>query len=317
MNPIRPITPLILAAGLLLAIACDASTGDTIGPPRLVAKVTVTPSSANLTAGETLQLTEKIEDAAGNALKRTLTWVSGNPAVATVSGTGLVTGVSAGGPVTITATTEGKTGTAVVTVAKPTPVKLVVITPPALGTFDYRDTIRLSAVARDGEGNRIPNAVIKWSTSNPQGFLFVTHETSGVNLSDTATGSAVLLYPVFDGSALIQARAGTASDTVTISVHQEVASVTITPKSIVVDSGREARFYASALDSHGTPAVYAEILLSSRDSSIAVPFADTDPSSGSPYLWVVGGRPGVTTIIATVAGTPDTASVQVTVSGGP
>src|SRR2546426_7370702 len=60
-------------------------------------------------------------DAGGNVLTgRVISWGSSNTTVATVSGSGLVTGVTAGA-VTITATSEGKNGTAAVTVAAPPP----------------------------------------------------------------------------------------------------------------------------------------------------------------------------------------------------
>jgi hypothetical protein len=44
------------------------------------------------------------------------TWKTSNASIATVSPTGLVTGIAAGGPVTITATASGKEGTSAVTV---------------------------------------------------------------------------------------------------------------------------------------------------------------------------------------------------------
>src|SRR5439155_8194305 len=56
------------------------------------------------------------QDASGNALAgRVVTWSSSNTSVATVTGSGLVTGVAAG-PATITAASEGKNGTAAITV---------------------------------------------------------------------------------------------------------------------------------------------------------------------------------------------------------
>jgi len=80
-----------------------------------VASVIVT--SATVGVGATVQLTATLKDAAGSVLTgRTVTWASGNTAVATVSSTGLVTGVAAG-HATITATSEGKSGTAVITVS--------------------------------------------------------------------------------------------------------------------------------------------------------------------------------------------------------
>src|SRR5690349_7292709 len=85
-----------------------------------VASVTVTPATASVPAGGTVQLTATPKDANGNPLTgRTITWQSGNSAIAGVNGSGLVTGVATGGPVTITATSEGQSGTSTVTVTAP------------------------------------------------------------------------------------------------------------------------------------------------------------------------------------------------------
>jgi glucose/arabinose dehydrogenase len=87
-------------------------------PPAPVGTVTVSPISASVIAGSTRQLTAVTKDDDGNVLTgRVIDWSSSNTAVAMVdAATGLVTGVSAGGPVTITATSEGKTGTSSITV---------------------------------------------------------------------------------------------------------------------------------------------------------------------------------------------------------
>src|SRR5207245_2962209 len=81
-----------------------------------VASVTVTPTTAGLQVGATQQFTAVTKDAAGNTLTgRTVTWASSNTAVVMVSGSGLATGM-AGGPATITATSEGQSGTAALTI---------------------------------------------------------------------------------------------------------------------------------------------------------------------------------------------------------
>src|SRR5438034_8219346 len=77
---------------------------------RKVATVAVSPAAASVGVGQTVQLTATPKDASGNPLTgRTITWASSNAALATVSATGLVTGVAAG-LVTATATSEGKSG---------------------------------------------------------------------------------------------------------------------------------------------------------------------------------------------------------------
>lgn len=81
-----------------------------------VALVVVTPAVDTLQAGQQQQLTATLTDANGNVLNgRVVTWSSGNPGIAVVDGTGLVTGVFPG-DVTITATAESVQGFASVVV---------------------------------------------------------------------------------------------------------------------------------------------------------------------------------------------------------
>ena len=81
-----------------------------------VASVSVSPATASVAAGQTVQVTATPRDAGGNVLAgRVVTWGSSNTAVATVNGSGLVSGVAAGSA-TVTATSEGKSGSAVITV---------------------------------------------------------------------------------------------------------------------------------------------------------------------------------------------------------
>lgn len=82
-----------------------------------VASVTLTPASSNLTIGATQQLAAELRDARGAVLTgRAITWSAGTPGVASVDASGLVTGVFLGQGATISATSEGVTGSAVVDV---------------------------------------------------------------------------------------------------------------------------------------------------------------------------------------------------------
>jgi uncharacterized protein YjdB len=81
-----------------------------------VARVEVSPTSLTVDVGKTKQLTAKTFSASGTELTgRTITWTSSNTAIATVDSTGLVKGIKKGSA-TITATSEGKSDTAAVTV---------------------------------------------------------------------------------------------------------------------------------------------------------------------------------------------------------
>ena len=88
-----------------------------VAPPAPVASVTVTPATASVAVAATQQFVATARDANGNAVSTTFTWGSSNPAIASVSQTGLAIGVTAGS-VTITAiSANGVSGTATLTVA--------------------------------------------------------------------------------------------------------------------------------------------------------------------------------------------------------
>lgn len=86
-------------------------------PPAAVASVSVAPGPITLIPEQTQTLTATVKDAAGNTLSgRTVTWTSSAQPIATVTSGGVVTAVAVG-TATITATSEGQSGTAQVTVA--------------------------------------------------------------------------------------------------------------------------------------------------------------------------------------------------------
>jgi hypothetical protein len=83
----------------------------------VVTTVAISPAIVSVSNGGTTPLVATVRDQNNITLTgRVVTWTTSNAAVATVNSTGIVTGVSAGGPVTITATSEGKSGTSAVTV---------------------------------------------------------------------------------------------------------------------------------------------------------------------------------------------------------
>src|SRR5439155_13027236 len=108
-----------------------------------VASVAISPATASLAVGQTVQLTATPQDSAGTTLTgRTVTWASSNPSVATVSRSGQVTGV-AEGSATMAATSEGKSGTAAITVTT-VPVASVTVSP-ATASLPVGQTVPLTA----------------------------------------------------------------------------------------------------------------------------------------------------------------------------
>ena len=143
-----------------------------------VASVLVTPTLSSIERGTTLALSAQGFDGANNVLNgRAVTWSTNNPAIATVSISGVVTGVSVGSTL-IMATIGGVQGGASVAVTNP--IALVVGTP-SLGS-DF------SCLARTNNGvwcwGRGVNGVLGNGTT-------VTEQSSPVQVSGSAGYTAV------------------------------------------------------------------------------------------------------------------------------
>lgn len=119
--------------------------------PAPVATVVVSPATAGVQAGSHVQFIATTLDAAGQVLTgRTISWTSGDPAIASITTTGVVTGVGAG-TTTITAASEGRSGTAQLTVsalALPPPPPPSTATPWLEEAFAYASTAEMLADAR-------------------------------------------------------------------------------------------------------------------------------------------------------------------------
>jgi len=114
-SPAQPGNYLLIVTTVTHTPADTAKIAVTITPVP-VSAVTVTPGTVSLVLADTTTLSAALTDSTGSALfGRAITWSSSNPNVATVLVTGFVRAIAAG-TTTITATCEGHSGTAVVTV---------------------------------------------------------------------------------------------------------------------------------------------------------------------------------------------------------
>src|SRR6266566_2282495 len=167
-----------------------------------VSTVTVTPASANLAVGQTVQLTATPKDANGNTLTgRTITWATSNASVATVTTSGSVKGVTAGSA-TITATSEGQSGSSAISV-RIVPVATVAVSP-ASASVQVGGTVQLTAVTKDSAGNTLTGRTITWASSNS---TVATVSTTGL-VSGLLIGSATI-------TATSEAKSGSSAITVT------------------------------------------------------------------------------------------------------
>ncbi len=184
--------------------------------PVKTARVTLTPAGAPLFTGRTLSLSLQLADAAGRPLTqagRTIGWTSSAPAVATVSASGVVTGVSPG-TAAITATTDSASGSATIVVSD-VPVYSVSVSP-ANVPLTAGSALQLTATALDAAGGAIPGrSPSSWRSDAP---AIASIDANG-RVSALAPGNARL-------TATIDGLEGSATVSVTA---VQVSSVTVTP----------------------------------------------------------------------------------------
>ncbi len=152
-----------LACTLVVAASCGGGEGGTTSPGT-VARVDVAAPSASLEVGNTLQLIVRYYDASSAQLTgKTVTYSSGNDAIASVSTTGLVTAAAAGS-VSITATVDGVNGSLGVTVTQ-VPVSFIIITP-STPTVRQGETLAMTAQPNSPTGQPLTGRVVTWSSAN-------------------------------------------------------------------------------------------------------------------------------------------------------
>jgi hypothetical protein len=160
-----------------------------------VSRITVTPGTASRQPRQTVQLAAAPVDSLGGALTgRTITWTSSDTSVARVSTTGLVTvSLYTGGDprtATITASSEGRNGTTVLTV---TPLTVASITvAPTTVLMRPGQTQQLVAAARDSLGTALTERAVTWTSAAPAtATVSATGLVTGVAQgTTTVTGAA-------------------------------------------------------------------------------------------------------------------------------
>jgi uncharacterized protein YjdB len=132
-----------------------------------VASVSITPAGAQTVfQGLTLQLAATLRDGSGNILNgRPVSWTSSNVAIADVSSTGMVTGVSLGN-VQITASSEGVNSSVSVSV-QPRPVASIALGPNP-GSMKMGTQLQMAMDLRDASGNQLSTVgrSVTWDSSN-------------------------------------------------------------------------------------------------------------------------------------------------------
>ena len=219
------------------------------------AQVTVTPALDSINVGETSQFTASCTDLHGNPVAcPATTWTSSNPAVATVDGTGLATGVDAG-TVTITASIGYAQGTATLVVIQPN-------TPPVANpdTFEAIGNVTIPVAA--------PGVLANDTDAETPGGLSVVPGTVATTSGGTATLAADGSFTYLGGAGFT----GSDSFTYTVTDGSLTASATVTMVSTYrvwyVDNsaagpgdGRDASPFSTLAAAEGPPTAGETIFL--------------------------------------------------------
>jgi len=201
----RTAGPLRSLFALLLVVACGGGgdDGGGTGVPTVASVAITAPAGpqAFQTLTRTAQFTAVARDASSATVAgATISWLSSNPAAATVSGTGLVTAV-ANGSTQITASASGVTSSAVtVTVAQV--VANVTPTPASVAFGAIGSTRQLAAALVDSSGAPVVGApAVTWTREG-------TGTTASVSAGGLATAIAVDPPAPLDSSRIAALAAG-------------------------------------------------------------------------------------------------------------
>ncbi|NNF38133.1 MAG: hypothetical protein HKN71_05670, partial [Gemmatimonadetes bacterium] len=274
--------------GLLLIpllTQCETPSEPGLGTGRVV----VSPSSSTLTfRGESVALDAVAFDAAGDATNDGgFSWSSSNRDVATVTGTGrnaVVTAVGQGTAV-ITASLDGMSGDAIITVAPG--LERITLTPDPLRLF-VGDTGGITAVATDAGGGIIMGLGYSWTSTDE---------------SVATVDGAGLVTAVAAGSTTIRAASGSVHGEAEVIVEAvPVASVLVEPDSASMAVDGQVAYSVRAFDAAGAELFGRAATWAIGDEAIA-----TVDATGV----VTGVAAGSTKVTATVEGASDDAIVVV------
>src|SRR5205809_860377 len=221
----------VLLGAVCFIAACDLQ--QLLGLLSRVASVTVSPAILSVSVGQTVTLAATPRDSSGNALvARVVTWAGNAPAVATVNGSGLVTGVAAGAAA-ITATGEGQSGAAAVTVTvTAAPVASVTVSP-ATASVGVGQAAALTATPMDASGNALTGRVVTWVSNAPA--------VATVNGNGQVTGVA----------------AGPATITATSEGQSGSAAITVT--AVVTNPGTVTDLAVTGVTTNGLTLAFTEV----------------------------------------------------------
>lgn len=273
MTSRKPFQPRsVAAAPFAIALLLAAFQGCRLVPYEVELKsITVSPPSSRIAATTTQQFTAtgRYSDDEEKDLTADAVWTSSDPSVATVSSGGLATPL-ASGTTTITASTQGRSGSTTLTVTNAL-LQSIEVTPanPSIAN-GTRQPFTATGRFDDGSAQDL-TAAVTWTSSDPSVSIGNVSGSQGLAAS-TALGAA---------TSVITATLGPISGTTVLTVKAvTLASVSASPASATIQVGQAQQFEATGSFSDGSSQTMTrEVTWSSSATSVAT-IAPTGRATG-------------------------------------
>ena len=255
----------------------------------------ITPNPGSVAFNATLQLTATVtlSDNSTNDVSSTVTWMSNDTNTATVSTSGLVSGVAPGNVMISATSSEDPSVVAAASIEITNPITAISVSPNS-STISQNATQAFTAMATRADNTMEDvTSSVTWESSNTS--------VATINASGLATG-------VGPGSTMIRATdaATSVTNAVTLTVTPIIVSIAITPGSPMISLGSSAQLTATATLSDSTTMDIS--------SSATWMSSNTNTASVSATGQVTGNALGMTMVSATDPGTNVSQSVNVAVT---
>ena len=236
-----------LASGILAGASNISATHDSVTsntavltvtvPPPTLQSITVAPAAPSIEEGQTQQFTAtgNYSDSSTQDLTATAAWSSTNPATATISATGLASGILAGAS-NISATHDSVTSnTAVLTVTVPPPTLQSITVAPAAPSIEEGQTQQFTATGNYSDSSTQDlTATAAWSSTNP----------ATATISATGLASGILAGASNISATHDSVTSNTAVLTVTVP-PPTLQSITVAPAAPSIEEGQQQQFTAT------------------------------------------------------------------------
>ncbi|HKR09486.1 MAG TPA: Ig-like domain-containing protein [Gemmatimonadaceae bacterium] len=260
---------MLAVSGVALAAIGCSSDGTTVvvepkKDPVPVASVAVTLPSASLTVGQSQRAEATLHDANGAVLTgRSITWQSSSTSIASVTDAGMVAAL-APGSITVSAVSEGVTGTASMTVNAPPPVPVASVSVSLVSSsLNPGQTTQATAVLKDANGNQLTGRTVTWQSSATN---VATVSNAGL-VSAVAAGSASI-------TATSEGQTGSATLTVSVPPPVPVATVSVSLASSTINPGQTTQATAVLKDANGNQLTGRTVTWQSSANNVATVSSD-------------------------------------------